>query len=279
MNDKTNALVPIDEREVVFYGDTLVAVLVPLPDMEMPQVYVPVKPLSDALGLAWSGQYERLQRDEVLSEASRLIRVTRINSQRGNPDSICLPLKYIPGWLFGISATRVKPELRERVIRYQRECYDVLAEAFQEGRFTSEASFEELLQQNTDAVQAYRMLQAMVNLARSQILIEARLDQHDDRLGAHDKRLDEVEAILGDPNRMVTPDQAMQISQAVKAVASEIGKRTKRNEYGGVYGEMYRKFGIAIYKQLPAYKFDRAMEWLTEWYQSLTGATDDELPF
>jgi len=45
-------------------------------------------------------------------------------------------------------------------------------------------------------------------------------------------------------NRYVTPDQASQISQAVKAVALAIGKKSGRNEFGAVYGELYRKFGI-----------------------------------
>ena len=34
------------------------------------------------------------------------------------------------GWLFGIDANRVKPELRATVIAYQRECYRVLAAHF-----------------------------------------------------------------------------------------------------------------------------------------------------
>ncbi|MEJ2751084.1 MAG: phage antirepressor N-terminal domain-containing protein [Candidatus Promineifilaceae bacterium] len=29
-------------------------------------------------------------------------------------EMICLPLKFVPGWLFGINANRVKPEIRER---------------------------------------------------------------------------------------------------------------------------------------------------------------------
>ena len=32
--------------------------------------------------------------------------------------------------LFGINANRVKPELRDRLITYQRECYQVLSAAF-----------------------------------------------------------------------------------------------------------------------------------------------------
>ena len=48
-------------------------------------------------------------------------------------------------------------------------------------------------------------------------------------------------------------------------------KRTGRNEYGGVYGEFYRKFGITSYKLLPASQFNNAIEFLTEWHQSLVG--------
>jgi hypothetical protein len=39
-------------------------------------------------------------------------------------------LDYINRFLFGINANRVKPELCDRVIPYQRECYQVLAAAF-----------------------------------------------------------------------------------------------------------------------------------------------------
>jgi hypothetical protein len=276
MDNDVKALVPIDEREVFFYDDALIAVLVTSPGMDQPQIYVPVKPLSDALGLAWSGQYERLQRDEVLSEVAQLIRVTRINSQRGNPDSICLPLEFIPGWLFGITAARVKEELRDKIIRYRRECYAVLSDAFMEGRLTSEPAFNDVLATDTPAVQTYKMLQAMTQLARNQMLMEARLTS---RLDNYEQRLESIEAHLGDPGHHITPDQAMQISQAVKTIAFEIEKRTKKNEYGAIYGQLYRQFGITSYKQLPADKFDRAMAWLTEWYQRVTGSTGDDLPF
>ncbi|MCB0013796.1 MAG: ORF6C domain-containing protein, partial [Anaerolineales bacterium] len=74
--------------------------------------------------------------------------------------------------------------------------------------------------------------------------------------------------------------QAMQISQAVKTVALELGKRTKKNEYGAVYGQLYREFAVTSYKQLPASQFEKAMSWLTNWYKRITGATGpDEVPF
>jgi hypothetical protein len=66
-------------------------------------------------------------------------------------------------------------------------------------------------------------------------------------------------------------DRASQISQAVKAVAMKLSEQSGRNEYGGVYGELYRKFSITSYKLLPAKKFEEAMNWLTEWHQSMVG--------
>ena len=265
------SLVPVEQKEVVFYEDTIVAVR--LADNN---VYVPIRPICDNLGVALAGQRERINRDPVLSEVVTSVSVTLTQQAR---EMFCLPLKFIPGWLFGISAQRVKPELRDRIIRYQRECYDVLAEAFVEGRLTADPLFEELLQQDTEAVQAYKILQAMVKLARNQILIEARLDTYATQLVDHEERLEEIEATLGDPGRFVTPDQAMQISQAVKTIAAEIQKRTKQNEYGKIYGQLYREFGITSYKLLPANKFDRAMEWLTAMYRQITGATGEEIPF
>ena len=184
---------------------------------------------------------------------------------------ICLPLDYISGFLFGINATRVKEEVRDRLIRYQRECYRVLAEAFQEGRLTADPVLDDLLRSDSEAVQAYRMLQALVKLARNQILIEAQLHTHTEQLADHDQRLEDIEATLGDTGRLVTPDQASQISQAVKAVALALGKKSGRNEFGAIYGELYRKFGITGYKQLPASKFQQAMDWLTDWHEKLEG--------
>lgn len=70
-------------------------------------------------------------RDEVLAGEVRFVVVTPTNPQGGDPETLALPLDFLPGWLFGIDAARVKPELRERIIRYRRECYRRLWESFQ----------------------------------------------------------------------------------------------------------------------------------------------------
>ncbi len=279
MADK--AIAPIVQKDVVFYEDVITAVLISRNGKE--EVYVPLRPLCEFLGLDWSAQYRRVNRDEVISESIQGVAITTTPSADGRgggvQEMVCLPLKFLPGWLFGVSASRVKEDLRDKIIRYQRESYDVLWEAFQEGRLTTEVALGELLDGDTPAAQAYKIAAAIMKMARQQLILEAQLDKHAVQLAGHEQRLEELESTLGDPGHNITPDQAMQISQAVKAIAFEIEKRTKKNEYPAIYGQLYREFGITSYKLLPANKFERAMGWLTEWYRRITGATGDELPF
>lgn len=177
-----------------------------------------------------SNQYRRISRDAVLAESVQGVAVTTTPSADGRggglQEMLCLPLKFLPGWLFGINADRVKSELREKIVRYQRECYDVLAEAFVEGRLTADPSFDDLLSSDTPAAQAYKMAAAIMKMARQQLMLEAQVDSHATQLAQHEQRLEEIESTLGDPRRFVTPDQAMQISQAVKTIATDLFGKT-----------------------------------------------------
>lgn len=271
------ALVPVVQKQVTFYEDVITAVLVEINGEE--QIYIPLRPMCDYLGLSYTGQRDRIRRDPVLSENIHQVRISRSLEEGSDQEMVCLALKFLPGWLFGVSVNRIKEELREKIVRYQREGYDVLWEAFQEGRLTAGTDFEDLLASDTPAAQAYKIASAIMKMAHQQLLLEAQLETHATQLVDHEQRLEEIEATLGDQGRFVTPDQASQISQAVKVIAMELGKRTKKNEYGAVYGQMYRQFGITGYKQLPAWQFDSAIKWLTDWYKRITGATGDELPF
>ncbi|MFW5941914.1 MAG: phage antirepressor N-terminal domain-containing protein [Chloroflexota bacterium] len=256
-------LIPIEQKDVAFYDDTIVAVRVPPGD-----VYIPLRQMCDFLGIDWSSQRQRIKRDPVLEEKTRSVVVT--TTDRGDREMLSLPLGYLAGWLFGINASRVREEVRDRLIRYQRECYDVLAEAFEDGRLTADPALDELLAGETDAVATYKMLRAMTRLARNQVLLEARME-------GYESRLEELETTLGNPDRTISPAQASRISQAVKAIAMKISEQSGRNEYGGVYGELYRRFEIPGYRELPANRFEEAMSWLTDWWQQVAGT--DDVPF
>ena len=62
MSDE-KALMSLDQRIVDFYGDPLTAVRA-----NDGQIYVSVRHMCDALGLAQRGQVLRIQRNEILAE-------------------------------------------------------------------------------------------------------------------------------------------------------------------------------------------------------------------
>jgi hypothetical protein len=122
---------------------------------------------------------------------------------------------------------------------------------------------------------------AIAHLAEEQIEIEMRLNATVGRLDRAvvvveqlNERVEKLELRVA-TGSLVTDDQASQISQAVKTVALALGKKSGRNEFGAIYGELYRKFGITGYKQLPAAKFQQAMDWLNEWREE----TEGTIPF
>lgn len=256
-----SALVPVEQKTVEFYGDELTAVR-----LENGRIYVAVRHMCESLGIDTQGQTQRIDRHSILAGGKG---VCNLHTPGGEQTAVVLRVDLVPLWLSGIRTSAIRDEVtRQKLEKFQTEAAAVLWEAFQEGRLTADPTFEELLKQDTPEVQIYKMLQGLVQLSRNQIIMQARVDDHENRLEA-------IESQLSAPDHAVTQAQAMQISQAVKAVAIAYGKQTGKNEFGGVYGELYRKFEITSYKALPAAKFDECMAWLTEWHQSLTG----ERPF
>lgn len=260
--EKERALVPIEERIVEFYGDEIKGVRVTRSPSGRSEFFVPLRPLCDYLGISYTGQRERIERDAVL--ATKLQSVI-IETGGGPQEMQCLALDYLNGWLFSINANRIKKEEnRKRVIRYQEECYLVLRDAFQGSRSADPLA------------QVEQLGQALITLAREQREFNSRLDETEERVQNMDRRLVAVESRVA-PGEPVTEEQAQQISQAVKAIAYKLSERSGRNEYGGVYSQLYGKFGITSYKLLPAARYEEAMKFLSEWWQQVAGTGD--VPF
>jgi len=120
---ENKALVPTSTHEFDFYGDILLVALVD----NIP--YIAVRPITDFLGIDWSSQRHRIQRDPILAEESRLVTMTGADGKQR--DMLALPLELMHGWLFGITTSKVKPEYADKLTRYRRECFRILWQAFQ----------------------------------------------------------------------------------------------------------------------------------------------------
>lgn len=96
--------------------------------------YVAMKPIVENIGLDWVSQHKKIQRNEILK--SGMVMMTIPASDGKTYETACLPLDYLNGWLFGVDARRVKPEIRERLLTYQRECFRVLNNHFNQPKQT-----------------------------------------------------------------------------------------------------------------------------------------------
>lgn len=272
------ALMPIDERSVDFYGDEITTALVQLEGYL--QMYVPLRPICKYLGLAWSGQFERINRDLVLSEEVRRVRVTRTD-QRQDEEMICLPLEYLNGWLFGVNASRVKPELREKVVRYQRECYKILWQTFQSDALTDVESDEVASSASVVALERIReMGLAIAHMAEQQIEMEQRVNTRLDRaarvVGDIQRRLGVVERKLV-PAMVVTDEQAEEIATTVKALAEYITTKSPgKNHYQGIFAELYRRYGVSSYKNIRLDRYEQVLQFLEDWRMSLDSSKPQE---
>lgn len=115
MNDQ---IIPVS-----FHGDTLALV-----DHEG-EPFVAMKPMTENMGLSWQGQHEKL--NEKFGSTIRVI--LTVGEDGRQREMICLPLRKLPAWLYSIVPSRVKPELREKIVRYQEECDDVLWKYWTQG--------------------------------------------------------------------------------------------------------------------------------------------------
>lgn len=277
----TNPLNPVEQKQVAFYDDQITAVRV-----EDGTVYVPIRPICELLGLAWQGQNERINRDAILSQVAGSVSVTLTEPNRTRNISMkCLPLDYLNGWLFGINANRVKDSVRDGLLKYQMDCYRVLADAFLRNEVThrpTTANIDEWLKTNDDPTAvAYRHAMAIANLAREQALMKAEVDERFESaellLSDYGTRLESIEAELGNADRFITTSQTGELLDAIRAIGVQLTKMTGSNSFGATHGEFHRRFSINSYKKLPAAKFDDAMNWLRGWFEDLTDG--DAAPF
>lgn len=94
------------------------------------QPYTPMKPIVDGIGMDWASQFVKLKQ----RFASTIVEITIVANDGKERLMTCLPVRKLFGWLMTISPNKVKPELRDTVIKYQEECDDVLWDYWTKGQ-------------------------------------------------------------------------------------------------------------------------------------------------
>jgi hypothetical protein len=120
---------------------------------------------------------------------------------------------------------------------------------------------------------------AIAQMAEQQIALEQRVDTHADRLDkaaqvirAFDRRLGALEDQLH-PTTHLTDAQAADVAAAVKALAELLTAHdASKNQYQGVFTELYRRFRVSSYKQLRQDQYAPVIAFLADWSHAIQAA-------
>jgi len=292
--DTGTALMTVEHRQVTLLdGDEVLAARV-----EGGDIFVPIRPLCTALGLASQSQIRRIRADEVLAESLRDLRITAAG---GAQTYQCLHLEAVPLWLALIQPSKVKAELRQRLIIYKRWVRQLVWEAFNaETGLGQELGHRDMTTapapasaENQGEVMTLRQIEslgiALTTLAREQIALAERHDQAiaEVRQGVDELRvrLDKAAIVMRDTifdvrglkarmttGATVTDAQAAEIATLVKTIATALTARDnstlgarRGSAYGALYDALYRQFDVTSYKRVRAEDYAAVIAWLEEY--------------
>ena len=277
---------PVSQADIHFYGDSLTGVMA-----NDNQLYIPLNQMCDSLGLNLDGQSQRIRRSGALKDGLTPLRVTAADGKKYK--TICLRVELVPGWLAGISISRMKEaSLREKLLAYQSDLFRVAWAVFgpEKAAVMPAARVEALAREMAvildrmesidDAVTAlYDMLgeQSSVTKAISVLVegLKAELSALRSDVGNLETRTAGAFKIASDklrrievklnPGERITDEQATRLKEGVNHIASEMRKRGKDRPYAEIWGAFDHYFNVPEYRQLPQGKFTEALDWLTRW--------------
>ncbi|EAN5735804.1 phage antirepressor Ant, partial [Salmonella enterica] len=92
--------------------------------------YVAMKPIVENLGMSWGTQQQKLARNVGKFGHIHM----NMPSAGGIQKMLVLPLKKLNGWLFSINPEKVRADIRDKLIKYQEECFTVLHDYWTKGK-------------------------------------------------------------------------------------------------------------------------------------------------
>lgn len=134
------------------------------------QKLVPIKPICDALGIAWEAQRIKIQEHYLLSSTAMLSMVVAADGRQR--EMFCLPMGYVFGWLLTINPANVAESSREGLMKYQTECYKVLHDYFMARALFVEQKQQEIDRQLTvvdEAKDNYRNAKTVLSEAEAKL--------------------------------------------------------------------------------------------------------------
>jgi len=290
-----SVLIPREQRHVLIEGEDVLAAWIGERD-----IYIPLRPMCEALGIVARAQITRIKRDDVMAERLRSL---RLDTPGGSQTVQALHLEAVPLWLAGLEPNRVKEELRPRLRTFKRWVREKVWDAFAAEMGWAPASPPTMVDPTLMSLQQVAELgRALMSMAEQQMafqeaitVVHATLSGHEQRLAVQEGRMDRAAQVMGetirevralksrlDPDNVITDEQAAELQETIKTIAEELTRQSaatgqQKNYYASLFSELHRRFRVSTYKNLTIEKYEHAMTWLRDYDDALGRATNEPL--
>lgn len=255
-------------QTITFDDDQLVAVI-----LDGDGVAVPVRAISQALGLDPRYQLERLRQHDVLVTGLREVRMP----QGGRLQVVvALLARYIPFWLATVTPSQVDVATRPKLVRYQSELVDVLDRLY--GQELTPA--RQAPPDPTTAALYRRLDELFVELRLTRELIrdqQAAETEQNARLEALESVVDDLQQQILQ-HTVITSAQQEVLKRGIKRIAVRYKQRTGADRYALLFAQFCKTLGTPRYDALPAHLYTRALDWIEEQARALLPDDPEALP-
>ncbi len=225
--------------EVEFHGQRVTAL------WDGNEAWVVVKRICENLGVAPWNQIKKIQENKAYDN---LYHAIMVQQPSGAKETFCIHLDALTLWLASIQPGRVKEEVRDKLIQYQRECMTVLtAHFFGKTNTPPSPSLDgstlgALLQQNAALVANINNTSAILNQMYANMqAVEAKVGQVEKGLEAFRKERDDAkEDLLAVPEAPKAPPE-----RSLRSLINEVVRKyaaAKGMTYRDVWNKLYREF-------------------------------------
>ena len=234
-------------KNVDLMGDTIMAA-----QDKQGNIWVGVRWICKGLGMSegqWKRQIKNIQKDVLFQRGGS--NLVPLPTDNGVKDVFCIRNDFVPLWLAKISITektrKEHPELSDKLIEYQLNAKDVLAEAFMPK--------QNIVPHDTDGKIA--------------LLAQGHMELR--------QEVDEIKADLESlkMDLPVLPIEADRITEAVKKKGVSVlgGKQSnaynnrslKQKVYNNIYSNLKYNFGVRSYKSIKRSQCDSAIQIINEY--------------
>lgn len=118
--------------EIDFNGDKLISIK----NEQTGETYVSMKHICNSIGISWQGQNAKLNDNGKRSDRYHVwgCKELFITTNGVEKETIVIPVRNLNGWLLQLNSRNVKSNtVREKLIMYQKECFEVLYKYWNEG--------------------------------------------------------------------------------------------------------------------------------------------------